>query len=199
MTLTAFWDADYYPWAKRTLQASSLTVKTAAVRKFVLPYLGSLSLSDITEQTVDDWHSTLTELRKDDGSPYSATYLRTIHNQLAAILEKAVGKGLLIVNPAISLGSLGDHDARRVVFWKAEEYMAFIGKVEDRTLRLIFNLAFWCSLRRKEILSLRPADVSDDGCTLSISMPRPVNPGWTGLPVVLSSPSRSERLTFLCS
>ena len=66
--------------------------------------------------------------------------------------------------------------------------MAFIVKIEDRTMRLIFDLAFWCSLRRKEILSLRPSDVSDDGCILSISMPRPVNPGWTGSPVVLSSP-----------
>lgn len=188
MTLTTFWDNVYLPWAKRTLQASSLTVKTAAVRKFVLPYLGSLPLSDITEKTVDDWHTTLSELRKDDGSPYSATYLRTIHNQLTAILEKAVEKGLIVVNPAISLGSLGDHDARRVVYWSAAEYMAFIVKVEDRMMRLIYNLAFWCSLRRKEILSLRPSDVSDDGCVLSISMPRPVNPGWTGSPVVLSSP-----------
>lgn len=194
MTLSEFWSSVYLPWAMKVLKPSSLAAKVPAVQKFILPHLGHLSIDDITEQTVEDWHRTLLSLRKSDGTPYASTYLRTTHNQLTAMLEKAVEKGIIIVNPAISLGSIGDHDARKVLFWTAEEYALFIAKVEDRTMRLMFNLAFWCSLRRKEILMLSPEDVGDDGHWMTISTPRPVNPGWTGTPVVLSSPFETRRV-----
>lgn len=194
MKLSEFWHISYLPWAKKSLKASSLEVKVPIVQKFILPRFGQVDIGAITEGDVESWHEALTKLRKDDGEPYSQTYLRTIHNQLVAILGKAVEKRLIIVNPAISLGSIGSHDAHKVDIWTPEEYGRLITKVGSRTMRLIFNLAFWCSLRRKEILSLAPEDVDDDGHWMSISIPRPVNPNWTGTPVVLSSPFERRKV-----
>ena len=188
-TLKRFWYGTYLPWAGKTLKMETLAVKTHIVQKFILPELGEYDLRDIDEEVIRQWHGKLLSMRKEeDGEPYSATYLRTIHNQLTAILAKAVEKRIIQANAAISLGSIGDHDGRKVRVWGPETYSRFLLCISSPEMRLMCNLSFWCALRRKEILNLTCEDVEPGGRRITVSLPRPVNPGWTGTPVTLSSP-----------
>lgn len=198
LTLVSFWHSVYLPWAESSLKESSLQVKIPIVRKFILPLLGQYKLSDITAETVDKWHKTLLETKKENGKPYASTYIRVIHNQLVAILEKAVKEGYLVTNVAASLGSIGDHDARKVSVWSPDKYMRFLLCIKDSTVRLICNLAFWCSLRRTEILSLTAEDVGRDSYEIMVTLPRPVNPGWSGSPVTLASPFETRIVDIPC-
>ena len=56
----------------------------------ILPYFGERKLDDIRTSDVIQWQNEIMKLKKDNGELFSPTYLKTIHNQLSAILNHAV-------------------------------------------------------------------------------------------------------------
>ena len=56
----------------------------------ILPYFKKLKINQIDTVKVRNWQNVLLEYRDENGEPYKATYLKTIHNQLSCILNYAV-------------------------------------------------------------------------------------------------------------
>ncbi len=188
-TFRGYWNQVYYPWAKKSLKPDSLAVKIPVMEKYVLPFFGRMKLDAIDEDTIMKWHEYLDALVNDKtGKKLSESYIRTINNQFVAVLSKAEDEKLVVKNMGTSLGSVGSHAPAGIRYWTTDMYEAYSRTLKEGIAKTASDLAFWCGLKRNEILRLQAEDISDDGSCIAVRNLRPVRPGWTGSPVVISSP-----------
>ena len=146
------------------LRQSTMSNKIHLINSKVLPYFKALRLNDIKPTTIRQWQNELM------GQGYSETYLKTINNQLSAVLNYAVKYYGLHENPCHKAGSMGKKHAKEMLFWTKDEYSAFIKALEDKPVsHLAFQILYWCGIRLGELLALTCADIDLEAKTLSIS------------------------------
>lgn len=88
-----------------------------------------MPVSQITPAHVRKWQNELIAYRDTNGKPYSETYLRTINNQLAAIMNYAVRYYNLKDSPCRKAGTIGKDHADEMQFWTTDEFKQFLEKV----------------------------------------------------------------------
>lgn len=145
------------------LRENTMETKRNIISKKVVPYFGSMKLSDITPSNVRRWQSAILE------SGTSPTYAKTIHNQLSAIFNYACRYYGLKDNPARQAGSMGEKRATEKYFWTPENFEMFIGYVPQYPARVGLAVLFWTGLRIGELLALTQADVDLSAGTISVS------------------------------
>ena len=152
------------------LRESTWINKRNIIETKILPYLGKRKMDEITSRDVIAWQNEIRKLRKPNGEPYSATYLRNVHNQLSAIFNHAVDFYDLPKNPVSKAGSMGEKEAKEMQFWTKEEYLRFIDAMMDKPISYYaFEMLYWCGIREGELLALTPADFNFDDQTVSIT------------------------------
>lgn len=105
-----------------------------------------------------------------DGQRFKPTYLKTIHNQLSAILNYAVNFYDLRSNPCRKAGSMGKSKADERPYWTLEEFQNFSDAIMDKQDSWIaFQILFWTGMRIGELLALTPADFDFQACTIRIN------------------------------
>ncbi len=67
-----------------------------------------------------------------EGRPYSPTFLRSITNQMSAIMNHAVRLYGLRANPMHKVERIGSKRAGEMLYWTKEEYLAFSREVMDK-------------------------------------------------------------------
>ena len=107
---------------------------------------------------IRNWQNTLMECRQPNGKPYSKTYLKTINNQMSAILNYAVKYYGLPGSPAAVAGSMGKSKADTMLFWTEEEFKIFIQAIDKPTPYCAFNILFYTGIREGELLALSLSD-----------------------------------------
>ena len=95
-------------------------------------FFGKMAVSEITPAHVRKWQNGLIAYRDNKEKPYSDTYLRTINNQLAAIMNYAVRYYNLKDNPCRKAGTIGKDHADEMNFWTTEEFKLFLEKVPEQ-------------------------------------------------------------------
>lgn len=88
LTLSEFFRV-YARDIKPTVAASTWENKAVLFKDKIEPYLGETFIEELSSQDILLWQDLMRSMRKEDGSRYSPTYLRTINNQLDAILNHA--------------------------------------------------------------------------------------------------------------
>jgi integrase len=116
-------------------------------------------MSEINATDVIRWQNEMMNCRNKDDKPFSATYIKTLHNQVSAIFNHAVRFYDLKSNPAAKARSIGKKEAKEMLFWTKDEYTKFIDAMMDKPLSFYaFEMLYWCGLRVGELLALTPAD-----------------------------------------
>lgn len=72
------------------IKRNTFLTKKHIIETKILPYFGKRKLDDIRTSDVIQWQNEIMKLKKDNGELFSSTYLKTIHNQLSALLNYAV-------------------------------------------------------------------------------------------------------------
>ena len=72
------------------IKKNTFLTKKHIIETKILPYFGRRKLDEIRTSDVIQWQNEMMKLTKDNGELFSSTYLKTIHNQLSAILNHAV-------------------------------------------------------------------------------------------------------------
>lgn len=98
ITLSHFFEA-YTRDIKPTVAVSTWEHKETLFRKKIEPYLGEALIEELSAPDILLWQDLMRAARKKDGSPYSQTYLRSLNNQLGAILDHAANHYGLTRNP----------------------------------------------------------------------------------------------------
>lgn len=144
--------------------------KENIIRTKLLPFFGKKRMCDIQTKDVIAWQNEILNSRGVNGKGYSATYLKTLHNQLSAILNHAVRHYELKDNVAAKVGPIGKKEATEMLFWTKEEYFKFADVMMDKPVSYYaFEVLYWCGLRLGELLALTSADFDFAKETVSIT------------------------------
>lgn len=155
---------------KHRLREHTYTQKQYIIEKKLLPFFGKLPISQITPVLVRKWQNELTSYRNDQDRPYSETYLRTINNQLAAIMNYAVRYYGLRENPCRKAGTIGKNHAEEMQIWTSEEFKCFLEKVSDKpSSRAGFLTLYYTGLRIGELLALEYTDIDFENCQITVN------------------------------
>lgn len=159
MTFSDFYES-YEKDRRPRLKENTWLTKEYMIREKILPYFGNKPMNEITPRDIVRWQNSLIQAVDKRGKPYSQTYLKSIHNQLTAILSHAVKFYNLKSNPATKAGSMGKKDADEMKFWTLEQYEAFaLEAMTDLNVYYAFEVLYWCGVRLGELLALTFADV----------------------------------------
>lgn len=146
------------------LRLSTMINKLYLIESKLAPFFGEMRIDTITPAVVRKWQNELI------GKKYSSTYLKTINNQLSALMNYAVKYYGLRLNPCVKAGSMGKKHADEMKFWTRSEYQQFIQALSDRPqAHLCFQILYWCGIREGELLALTRADIDLEAKTLSIN------------------------------
>ena len=106
---------------------------------------------------------------RNDGKGFKPTYLKTIHNQLSAILNYAVNFYDLCSNPCRKAGSMGKSKADERPYWTLEEFQKFSDAIMYKQDSLIaFQILFWTGIRIGELLALQVKDIDFEQGSLTV-------------------------------
>ena len=154
----------YYEDMDLRLREYTMKIKRNIIDSKILPYFGEKKMSDITVADIRQWQSILIK------KGYSQTYLKTIHNQMNAIMNFAVKYYELKDNPVEKAGSIGLSNAEEMKFWVLDEYMKFSEAVMDKPISFYaFEVLYWTGIREGELLALTPADFDFEKYTMTIN------------------------------
>ena len=151
------------------IKRNTFLTKKYIIETKILPYFGKGKLDDIRTSDVIQWQNEIMKLKKDNGELFSSTYLKTIHNQLSAILNHAVNMYGLKDNVARKAGTMGKEENKEMEFWTQEEFQIFLECVADKPISYYaFEMLYWTGIREGELLALTPADFNFEKKTLRI-------------------------------
>lgn len=144
---------------KPRIKYNTYLTKKNIIDTKIVPYFAKKSLSEIDATDIIQWQNILLQQRDKNGEPYSQTYLRTVQNQLSAILNHAVRFYGLEKNPSVMAGSMGKKRAKEMDFWTKEEYLRFSEAVKDKPISFyVFEVLYWTGIREGELLALQRGD-----------------------------------------
>ncbi len=169
MTFESFVDIYGNDMRPRLKQNTWLT-KDHIIREKLLPAFRTKKMCEIRPADVIQWQNDMMAFRDKNDKPYSETYLKTIHNQLNALLNHAVKYYDLKSNPAHKAGHMGSSKGQEMLFWTKEEYLKFADSMMDKTLSYYaFEMLYWCGIRLGELLALTAQDFDFQKSTVTIN------------------------------
>ncbi len=170
MTLHTFWTA-YSEDMRPRLKVTTWATKESIMEKHILPTLGGYRLAELTPSVIMRWQTGLLEATDQrTGLHFSSTYLRTVENQLSAILNHAVKYYGLHANPMRLVGKVGTMRAPEPRVWTREQFNTFADAIMDKPISYeAFEVLYWCGLRVGELLALTPSDIDTAKLRMSIT------------------------------
>jgi integrase len=146
------------------LKPTTMDNKMYLINTKIIPSLGKKQIKEITPIIVRNWQ---TKLMKMD---YSQTYLKTIHNQMSAILNYGCKYYGLKENACRLAGPMGKKRAELKEFWSCDDFNKFIDTFKDNDIyKVMFSLLFYSGMRCGEMLALTLNDFDFINNTVSIS------------------------------
>lgn len=141
------------------LKPTTMENKRFIIAGKLLPYFGNIKVCDIDTIKVRKWQNELISYQDADGNPFSQTYLKTVNNQLSAIMNYAVTHYRLPANPCRAAGSIGRSKADEMNIWTQSQYEQFSSAIRKSSVKLAFDILFYTGIRSGELLALTPADI----------------------------------------
>ncbi|WP_320957728.1 site-specific integrase [Enterocloster asparagiformis] len=145
------------------LKPTTMETKRSIFETKITPYFMNFKVYEIDALAVRLWQNELLKYRDEKGNPYSDTYLRSINNQLSAILNYATVYYHLQNNPCKQTGSIGKSDADAMQIWTLDQFERFIEYEDKAAGRLAFDIFFWTGIREGELLALTIEDFTFNG------------------------------------
>ena len=155
---------------KERIRENTWESKNNMIDTKIIPYFKDRVISEIEPRDVIAWQNKIMGIRQKDGTPYSPTYLKSVHSQLSAIFNHAVRYYKLKQNPAEIAGNMGKETHKEMLFWTKDEYLKFAEAMMDKPISYYaFEVLYWCGIREGELLALTPADFDFKRSTLTIN------------------------------
>ena len=159
MTMEQFVDV-YIEDRRNRIKESTMATKENIIRKHIVPYFGYKKISEITASDVIKWQNEIMEKSNRNGTKLTKSFLKTIHNQLSAVMNHAVRYYGLAKNPAQIVGNMGTDKEVKTSFWTVEQYRRFAEEMlSDPVYYICFEILYWCGIREGELLALTPKDI----------------------------------------
>ncbi|ORW29191.1 hypothetical protein AWB91_24520 [Mycobacterium paraense] len=126
-----------------------------------LAKLGKVPLGQITPELVRTWHTGL--------GTKTPTYNSRAYGLLHAVLNTAVGDGLIGSNPAVIRGAMNTPTKRQAAILTPDEVAKVALAIQPVNLKALVLISAWCGLRWGEVSALTRADVSADCSVITVA------------------------------
>lgn len=150
---------NYLEDMEHRLKPTTMANKNFIIKGKLLPYFGRQKVCDIDTIKIRKWQNELISHRDESGKPFSQTYLKTVNNQMSAIMNYAVAHYNLSSNPCKAAGSMGKSKADEMHIWTQEQYEKFSNGIHKSSVKLAFDVLFYTGMRSGELLALTPTDI----------------------------------------
>lgn len=156
---------------KPQIKLNTWLTKKHIIETKLVPFFGTKKLNEITSLDIVSWQNWLKEQYKSaSNKKLSKTYLRTINNQLSAIINHACRYYRLTDNPLQKSLKIGKAQPSEMQFWTKDEYLCFSEAIMDKPISwLAFETLYWTGIREGELLALTPSDFDFTKLTLRIN------------------------------
>lgn len=169
MSFEMFW-GEYKDDLRYELKETTWEGKINIVDTKILPFFAEIPLNEIGTRTIRKWQNEIQGMKKKNGEPYAQTYLKSINNELSAIINHAVTYYNLPNNPIHKTGSIGEKHAEEQEFWTHDEFNQFIEYFNDDLLYYtVYNFLYYTGVRQGEMLALTLEDFDLDNYMVSIN------------------------------
>lgn len=134
--------------------------KKRTFETMITPYFKKKPVNEIDELDVLNWQTWVKQKGydkfKEDG--YAPTYLKSINNELSAILNFGCRYYKLPYNVCQKAGSMGKTDADSMQIWTLDQFEQFMGYNDKSAAKIAFDILFWTGIREGELLALTLGD-----------------------------------------
>lgn len=139
------------------LKDSTMSTKKYIFETKIVPFFGQMPIHKITPSDIRRWQNELMASEEH----YSQTYLKSVNNQLVAIMNYAHRFFDLNTDPCGKAGSIGKEQADEMEYWTLDEYRKFRdGILHKPDAHMCFEVLFWTGIREGELLALCPEDIN---------------------------------------
>lgn len=151
---------------------STYTSNMALIKSYIIPFMGSMQLSEFTPKTVAVLYRQMmiypnfSNLRLED-RPMTPQILTNIHKLLHSAFEQAVLWEYVDRNPFHKV-SLPKSLPKQIPILSVEEIRLLLCKCDDPQLNIALHLAFAGSLRKGEIIALTWDDIDSSSGSVSV-------------------------------
>lgn len=159
----------YLADVKPRIRWSTYELKSNAFRKWLTPFFKGKAIGEITSKDVLHWQGWIQEQEKGNGKKLSATYVRTLNNELSALFNHAERNYGIGPSPCKKLSKAGTSKSGEMSIWTKAEYQRFLDAVCDKERSFYaFEILYWTGIREGELLALTPDDFDFEAGTLTI-------------------------------
>lgn len=161
-TIAAFWETTYWPFVKETCKHSTSLGYKQVWTQHLEKHFGTMTLREYRKGT---GYVFLTNLRQENGEPYSMRTLQHIKNLASGIFTEAAKRDLIDVNPwqYVDLSKVKTKAKTETQHYTLEEIENIINALVDHVdCQLIMALTYFNGLRKGEVQGLKWADVDAD-------------------------------------
>ena len=148
---------------KKNLSDSTIDSKQTLFKNQILPKLGNVILTNITEEHIRKFHmdlSNMKNMRNKDVYISNGT-IRKIHKQLSAFLNHCVRKGYIRYNPASVVGNF-KKEKKEQPYLTMDEFNSLLTQIDNVRDYFIICLLFSTGLRIGEMLGLTLDNIITD-------------------------------------
>jgi hypothetical protein len=122
--------------SKRKLRENTRVGYRTHVRKYLVPALGQLRLTDLRPHHIDELYSDLISGKYEGASPATVHH---IHRTLRSALNTAVKRRQIPWNPALHV-DLPEHSHAQTEVWTPKELSLFLEAIGDERLYALFHV-----------------------------------------------------------
>ena len=153
------------------IKLSTFEMKKCILWKKIVPFFRGMKVCEITTRDIMRWQNEMLEYKETEtGASYTKGYLKTLHNQLNAILNHAVHFYNLSENPASKAGQIGKKNEMSMKFWTREQYQKFSDAMMDYPMDYYcYEVLYWTGIREGELLALTVGDFDFEKKTVTIN------------------------------
>lgn len=155
------------------LAESTVEGKKTIFKNQILPKLGNVKISEITEEHIYKFHDDLKSMTcaREKNKELSNQTLIKIHKQLSAFLNYCVKKKLITYNPAGVVGNFKKKGKKEKEYLTYQEFTQLISVVDNIRDLFIIQLLFFTGLRISELLGLSINSIitTEEGTSLNIT------------------------------
>ncbi|MBO5210134.1 MAG: site-specific integrase [Lachnospiraceae bacterium] len=160
----------YLADVKPQIKYNTYLTKEHNIKTHILPYFANKTLASITATDIIQWQNEMLSSRDKNDKPYAQTYLRTVQNQLNAIMNHAHRYYGLVDNPVTKVKKMGKAKAKEMLFWTKEEYLKFADVMKSKPISYYaFEVLYWTGIREGELLALTRGDIDIENRKLTIN------------------------------
>ncbi len=161
---------------KANWQCHTYTINMGLIKNHIIPYIGATDMQKVTPRDIEKLYDTLRSKKnsrakkQDTGSDpcLSPTTIRLVHIILKMAFSKAVEWKLIQESPVICKAPKRNRKSEKAV-WDSGTVKEALDGINDPVLHLAVHLAFICSARNGEIMSLTWDCVDFDKKTILIN------------------------------